>query len=464
MNVMDMLNTTRKTNNTNTQQQNTYNNNNSNKLPSNKDNKNITNNFDISMNVESSFQSTLDVVTKTQETNNKKSDINKTDTSNNKKEEDTYEDPNKVKKDDNITKTEEPAQKEEITKEDNVNKVEKPSETSDENVNVDVTEQLQNVDEIMVLIAQYLNVDVSEVKSTLENMGINLEEGFSMENLDNLLGEMFSMEQLLTDGDLQQNILTLRELLGESLKNGEETLKVLDQNLTQQVQSIVDETMTTTVMTEEVVVEEVAQIVAEPTLRETANDKTTINDIITYQDANLQNQTGNVGFEVPVVSIKGQLTQILNNQSTTTTTLKSFQNSLNSQIVNKIDINILQDGQEITINLDPKELGKLSMKIIEQNGHLTADIKVESEKTKEMLLTQLDTLKESLSEKGLTIGEFNVDVDSQPYKEQMQQQQQKSAKRMEEIIAKHMGEIDSDAVIEDVGEQIIHNKSVNIRA
>ncbi|ONI46359.1 hypothetical protein AN640_00880 [Candidatus Epulonipiscium fishelsonii] len=454
MNMIAVLNTTRNTENTNNQQLHNYNNN---------DDKKFARNFDISMNIENSFQSTLDVVTKTQESKNDKVDT-KTDTSNNTKENDKYDKTDKVQKDD-TTKAEESTQKEEVSNDGTVkDKVEGNSGVSEENVQMEETEQLQNMDEIMALIAQYLNMDVSEVKSTLENMGINLEEGFDMENLDSLLGEMFSMEQLLTDGDLQQNILTLRELLGESLKSGEENLQILDENLTQQVQTMVDETVTAKIMTEEVATEEVAQIVTEPTLRETANYKTTLNDIVTYQDANLQNQTGNVGFEVPVVSIKGQLTQILNNQENAPTTFKSFQSSLNSQIVNKIDINILQDGQEITINLDPKELGKLSMKIIEQNGHLTADIKVESEKTKEMLLTQLDMLKESLAEKGVTIGDFNVDVDSQPYKEQMQQQQQKSSKRMEEIIAKHMGETELDEVIEDVGEQIIHEKSVNIRA
>ncbi|MGL4739097.1 MAG: flagellar hook-length control protein FliK [Cellulosilyticaceae bacterium] len=115
------------------------------------------------------------------------------------------------------------------------------------------------------------------------------------------------------------------------------------------------------------------------------------------------------------------------------------------QLIRRLEIAKLVTHNEIQMELTPKELGKMTMKLVEQNGVVTAQIKVESDRTKEMMLQGLSELKEGLEKQGLTIGSFQVDVESHHTADQMKQQKQKSAKRIQEIITKHLEQIEEEA-------------------
>lgn len=114
------------------------------------------------------------------------------------------------------------------------------------------------------------------------------------------------------------------------------------------------------------------------------------------------------------------------------------QPALTHQIINKLDISALGRTKEITMELSPKELGNLSIKLVETNGALTAQIRVENEKTKDLLLSEMNQLKETLQKQGLSISEVKVDIRQNPHQTQMEQQKQKSSKRIQELIDKHL--------------------------
>ena len=121
---------------------------------------------------------------------------------------------------------------------------------------------------------------------------------------------------------------------------------------------------------------------------------------------------------------------------------------INEQILEKIDILSLRASNELTLELYPKELGKLTLKITESGGMIATTIKVDSERTKEMLLQNIDVLKESLEGKGLTVGSLEVEVRQDSQRFEMEKQRQKASKRIQEIIAKQLAELEE--TIEDV--------------
>ncbi len=115
--------------------------------------------------------------------------------------------------------------------------------------------------------------------------------------------------------------------------------------------------------------------------------------------------------------------------------------------------------QEIKMQLSPRELGQLTIKMVEKNGMLVAEIQVENEKTKEFILNELNSLKDSLIQQGLEITNVQVDVRQNDQTKQMYQQRQKSSKRIQEIIAKHLQEFEEEEASEverlDVGDNEI---------
>ena len=111
---------------------------------------------------------------------------------------------------------------------------------------------------------------------------------------------------------------------------------------------------------------------------------------------------------------------------------------IETDIIDQIDFKTLGMTKEIHLQLSPKELGELSIKLIEENSSIVAHIKVDNEKAKAFLINEMNSLKTALEERGLTITDVRVDIKQDTHQSQMEQEKQKSSKRIQEIIAKHM--------------------------
>ena len=151
-----------------------------------------------------------------------------------------------------------------------------------------------------------------------------------------------------------------------------------------------------------------------------------------------ENSEGNnLGINVPVHNF------------TTTTFTQSFTSepgviteaTVTKQMVNgksfieQVDIKVLSQTKEINIALSPRELGNMSIKIVEQNGMMVAEIKVDNEKAKDFILNEIGELKNSLEDQGLNVADVKVDIRQDNHEAQMQQERQKSSKRIQEILA-----------------------------
>lgn len=102
-----------------------------------------------------------------------------------------------------------------------------------------------------------------------------------------------------------------------------------------------------------------------------------------------------------------------------------------TQIATQINKITLKDGNEIKIQLMPENLGNISLKITREDNTFTARILAESIPVKETIESNLNQLRDSLSEKGISISNIEVFVgqDSDAYRQrQFMQQKSKSRK------------------------------------
>lgn len=130
--------------------------------------------------------------------------------------------------------------------------------------------------------------------------------------------------------------------------------------------------------------------------------------------------------------------------------IKTHNNTIEYDIIRQIDFKSLGESKELTLQLSPKELGEMSIKIIQSQGILAAEIKVENEKVKEAVIQQLHQLEEQLQNQGIKIGDVQVDINQKSEYTYMEKQKQKSSKRIQEILSHHIEDIDEKDILINV--------------
>jgi flagellar hook-length control protein FliK len=81
-----------------------------------------------------------------------------------------------------------------------------------------------------------------------------------------------------------------------------------------------------------------------------------------------------------------------------------------SQITGKAAVTLTQDRSEMVIELKPESLGKLSLKVITENGIVTAKFVAENTQVQKLLESNMQMLKESLERQGIIVQSLNVSV------------------------------------------------------
>lgn len=120
-----------------------------------------------------------------------------------------------------------------------------------------------------------------------------------------------------------------------------------------------------------------------------------------------------------------------------------------NQVVEQIKITVNADTSAMEIQLNPENLGKVSLSVVAKEGHITAQFVTESEMSKYALEGQLQQLRETLGEQGLKVDEVEVTVSNFDFsqsnqanaEEQKQQQQSEFSKRVTRNL--NMNNIDS---------------------
>ncbi|MFT9495008.1 flagellar hook-length control protein FliK [Anaerosolibacter sp.] len=99
-------------------------------------------------------------------------------------------------------------------------------------------------------------------------------------------------------------------------------------------------------------------------------------------------------------------------KSETTVTQTVKLNNIIDQVASKVMVHVGEDGSEMSLQLKPEHLGKLTMKVSIERGIVVANFVAESQMVKEVLESNFNILKDALQEKGLAIQELNVFVGS----------------------------------------------------
>ncbi len=102
---------------------------------------------------------------------------------------------------------------------------------------------------------------------------------------------------------------------------------------------------------------------------------------------------------------------------------KSEPQNLLNQIVNKVELLVHNNKNEIKMKLSPEALGSLSIELSIEKGVMTAKVFTENYQIKELIENNLNQLKINLGEKGINVSSLEVNVGQQQEGFQFQQSQ-----------------------------------------
>lgn len=307
-------------------------------------------------------------------------------------------------------------------------------------------------EQILAIVSQALQIPIEDIKMQLDDLGLQVQDLLTEDGFSQFVNQMFgegSMENLLSS---DVDIKSITQLFND-LKNFKETFNVVNQQevitiqegVLEQVQAPVEEEQVIlpqpqSQSAEEVVVTELATTQGEENhnLIDEMEEATSVVGVTTEGEVDSEG----LGITVPIHNFTTtSFTQSFETEAgvmTQTTTTKQAVNG--KAFIEQVDFKMIAQTKEINVSLSPKELGNLNIKIVENNGAMVAEIKVDNNKAKEFILSEIQELKDSLSEQGLNVTDVKVDIRQDNHQSQMEQERQKSSKRIQEIISKHLGE------------------------
>lgn len=108
------------------------------------------------------------------------------------------------------------------------------------------------------------------------------------------------------------------------------------------------------------------------------------------------------------------------------------------QVVEQIKVTVTADTSEMTMQLNPENLGKVNLSIVAKEGHITAQFVTETEVARQALESQLQQLRDTLGEQGLKVDKVEVSVSDFSFaqqnntnaEEQKEQQRNEHAKQV----------------------------------
>lgn len=108
------------------------------------------------------------------------------------------------------------------------------------------------------------------------------------------------------------------------------------------------------------------------------------------------------------------------------------------QVVEQIKITVTADTSEMTMQLNPENLGKVNLSIVAKEGHITAQFVTETELARQALESQIQQLRDTLGEQGLKVDKVEVSVSDFSFaqqnntnaEEQKEQQRSEHAKQV----------------------------------
>lgn len=139
-----------------------------------------------------------------------------------------------------------------------------------------------------------------------------------------------------------------------------------------------------------------------------------------------------------------------------------------NQIIEKFKTGIVKENvSEIKITLKPDYLGDVALKIVSENGIVSAQFTAENQRVKEIIESNFNNLKNMLDEQGVQVSALSVSVgsDNPSERQGFEFEQSKSSKRINSIInGVSEEETEEEKIAEYVDEGDVLQTSVNYTA
>ncbi|ACH40824.1 flagellar hook-length control protein FliK [Citrifermentans bemidjiense Bem] len=144
-------------------------------------------------------------------------------------------------------------------------------------------------------------------------------------------------------------------------------------------------------------------------------------------------ESQNAQLQGAAVGAQGSMAETAAPESHQTATRSALHEHILSQVKDGV---VTHDGKgngQMSIRLNPGELGELKIQVSMEHNRLKVEVQADNRMVKDLLMSNLDSLKEALSGKDLAMDGFNVSTGSggfqQPLYEERANQRQQSASR-----------------------------------
>lgn len=99
-----------------------------------------------------------------------------------------------------------------------------------------------------------------------------------------------------------------------------------------------------------------------------------------------------------------------NNVTTKVEQVPVYKETMNADIIQNVKYMVTNKIEELTVKIYPKELGEITIKILSEEGIIRADIKATSKETYALLNSNIQELKNNLSDQNIKIQEVNLGI------------------------------------------------------
>jgi len=331
-------------------------------------------------------------------------------------------------------------------------------------------------EELIAELATQFNVDSEEIKKLLNELQLTILDLFDMNSLQlfmaEALGATSSVELIVTDG--------ANEKIQEVMKTLESALSV-NPELAKQVSNMTN-TQGENVEANESEFAKLIETIRNQSASSNQNQqqgdgeaKTMTESAKATTSSNTETSQSTGGFEGMLNQVVTQKTEtIIMNGSIQTIQTEVTAKDVFDQIVTGMKVQVSEAKSNVTLQLQPHNLGKIALNLMSENGSITGHFVAESEAVKEVIEANLSLLKNQLQNQGIEVSEIKISVGSsasfftgQEEKENTTNQsfKNKNNKRMKigninEILADKL----SEEMMAEKNETIHENSSIELHA
>lgn len=307
----------------------------------------------------------------------------------------------------------------------------------------------QSIEDIKEVIAQELEISIEDVNEILNQMDISDYELFDSNTLISIVVESEKLsgpEEMLINDEIAKTfkdalfgIENIKdELVDKGIDLSNESLKAYEEINLKEIELVKSneeliETTDVLLESEDIMLDD--NLLKKDTNLENSDEKSieTDSDLSNSITKEVVTDTSNKDGESSLLNKEKekntQSTLFENNMSSKIDILNELENvltekvgttqseSIMNQLAEQIKLNVGKDFTSMEMQLYPEHLGKVGVQIVAKDGIVTAQLTAENESVKKVLETQLNILKENITNQGIKIEEVEVTIASHSFEQ-----------------------------------------------